>query len=126
MDLFTSLVLMAMIALVVLNVVAYQLYRHDKEAALAGARRIRESDLLVIALLGGSLGALLACRIWRHKTRKQPFRALLLSIAGLHLFAIYAVPTLLSGLAPRHPMIDKALAQPHRFDIAVELRGIGH
>ncbi|WP_242443406.1 DUF1294 domain-containing protein [Sphingobium sp. LB126] len=52
-------------------------FRQDKAAAIAGRRRIPEADLLGLALIGGSPGALLARHLFRHKTRKQPFSMLL-------------------------------------------------
>jgi len=40
-------------------------------------------DLLGLALIGGSPGALLARKLFRHKTRKEPFSTQLLAIIAL-------------------------------------------
>lgn len=61
---------------------------NDKQRAVHGARRIPERDLLQIALIGGSPGALLARRLFRHKTRKEPFSTYLLLIAVVQLGAM--------------------------------------
>lgn len=60
----------------VLSALAGVLYRADKTAAVKGSWRISESTLLVVALLGGWPGALVARHVLRHKTTKQPFRTL--------------------------------------------------
>jgi len=60
----------------------------DKQRAIAGARRIAEADLLGLALIGGSPGALLARRWFRHKTRKEPFSTRLLLIVALQAGAV--------------------------------------
>ena len=66
------------------NVVVYCVYWWDKQAAIEGARRVRESTLLWLAMAGGSLGALTAQQVLRHKTRKEPFRSILMTIGALH------------------------------------------
>ena len=56
--------------------VAFLAYRADKSAAEQGRWRTPESTLHTIDLLGGWPGALLARQVFRHKTTKQPFRAI--------------------------------------------------
>lgn len=72
----------------VLNITTFFLFWWDKRAAKQGDRRIRERTLLLFALMGGSLGAVTAQHMLRHKTRKQPFRGLLLAIVFLQLAAV--------------------------------------
>ncbi len=57
-----------------MNLIAFALYGIDKRRAKQGAWRISEYTLLLVALLGGSLGALLGMRYFRHKTRHRKFR----------------------------------------------------
>ena len=64
--------------LLLVNLVTMFRFWEDKRRALAGAWRVPESTLLGLAAIGGTPGALLACRLFRHKTRKQPFASLLL------------------------------------------------
>lgn len=56
--------------------VAYVMYGADKSAAAQGKWRTSESTLHTIALVGGWPGALIARRVFRHKTTKQPFRTI--------------------------------------------------
>jgi uncharacterized membrane protein YsdA (DUF1294 family) len=63
--------------LAVANLLAFACFGADKRAAVAGDRRIPERTLLGIAAVGGGLGAVAGQQIFRHKTRKKPFRSLL-------------------------------------------------
>lgn len=64
-------ILAACCALSLLTVIAYAV---DKVAARAGAWRISEASLHLLALAGGWPGAFVARHWLRHKTLKQPFR----------------------------------------------------
>lgn len=58
-----------------INVVAFHVFAWDKvEAASGRNRRTPERTLLALTAAGGTLGALAARWLFRHKTRKQPFR----------------------------------------------------
>ncbi len=67
-----------------LNLLVFSIYFMDKQAARRGRWRISERTLLILALIGGSLGALAAQQLLRHKTRKEPFRSILAAILILH------------------------------------------
>jgi len=75
-------------ALLLVNACTFVRFWQDKERAVAGERRIPESDLLGLALIGGSPGALLARSCFRHKTRKQPFSTYLYLILAVQIGAI--------------------------------------
>ena len=62
--------------LVAVNLVSFTLYGLDKLKAKKGLWRIRESTLLLIAALGGSVGALLGMEVFRHKTKHWQFKVL--------------------------------------------------
>jgi uncharacterized membrane protein YsdA (DUF1294 family) len=83
----TARVLWIWIYLALINAVTFAAFALDKAAAESSRRRTPERTLLLLAGIGGSLGALLAQQVLRHKTRKQPFRAILIAIAGFHIVA---------------------------------------
>jgi len=63
-------------AYLALSVVAFAIYGRDKAAAVNGGWRTPELTLHVISVAGGWPGALAGQRVFRHKTRKQPFRTI--------------------------------------------------
>jgi uncharacterized membrane protein YsdA (DUF1294 family) len=67
--------------LVMANLAAFAAFAYDKSRARAGKWRVRERDLLLLALLGGGAGALLGRGVFHHKTRKAGFSTALYAIA---------------------------------------------
>lgn len=67
--------------LAIMSVTAIILYRADKTKAQNGKWRIKEATLLGVSFFGGAIGALLAMKLFRHKTKHWYFWAV--NIAGL-------------------------------------------
>jgi len=84
------LILFATVYLGVLNLATFVIFGFDKAAAVDRRSRVPERVLLTLAALGGSLGALLARPVFRHKTRKQPFSAWLVLIVFVQVAAVVA------------------------------------
>ncbi|MFC3282639.1 DUF1294 domain-containing protein [Litchfieldella rifensis] len=63
-------------AYALLSVITFAMYGFDKAAAGRGHWRTAEATLQFAGLIGGWPGALVAQRLFRHKTRKQPFQAI--------------------------------------------------
>lgn len=59
--------------LVIINALGFLLMLLDKEKAKKGAWRIPERTLMLVAAVGGSLGALIGMRLFRHKTKHLKF-----------------------------------------------------
>lgn len=70
------------------------LYAIDKHRAVQARRRIRERTLLGVGLIGGWPGALLAQRLWRHKTAKRSFRGLFRASIAVNLLVLLACASL--------------------------------
>lgn len=63
-----------LIYLAVMNVVTFFLYGIDKLKAKHSSRRISEATLIWLSVFGGSIGALLGMKAWRHKTQHKKFK----------------------------------------------------
>ena len=74
--------------MIALNFATFIAFGIDKARAEDGARRISEATLLTLAVLGGTLGAYAGRRLFRHKTRKQPFGSQLFTIGVLQMLAL--------------------------------------
>ena len=59
--------------LAAVNLVTFAVYGIDKAKAKRGAWRVPEKTLFLLPLLGGSLGALLGMKVFRHKTKHWCF-----------------------------------------------------
>jgi uncharacterized membrane protein YsdA (DUF1294 family) len=65
---------LVIIYLVTINVATFFTYGIDKMKAKKNMWRISEPSLLLLAVLGGSIGALLGMKIWHHKTMHKKFK----------------------------------------------------
>ena len=68
----------------IISAATFTAYALDKSAARRGTWRTSESTLHVLSLAGGWPGALVAQNSLRHKSRKQPFRAIYWVTVGLN------------------------------------------
>ena len=71
--------------LLLLNALAFVLYGIDKLKARKDRWRIPERSLLLVALLGGSIGAWLGIKVWHHKTLHKKFSIGVPLIICLHI-----------------------------------------
>ena len=60
--------------LLAVNITSFLLYGIDKYKAKKGRWRISEATLLLMAVIGGSIGAWVGMRIWHHKTMHKKFK----------------------------------------------------
>ena len=60
--------------LLAINFVSFFLYGIDKYKAKKNQWRISEATLLMMAVIGGSIGAWAGMRLWHHKTMHKKFK----------------------------------------------------
>lgn len=70
MDNFTKYFI---IYLIIINIIAFLAMYVDKRKARYGKWRIPEQSLFILALIGGSIGAIAGMYTFRHKTKKMRF-----------------------------------------------------
>ena len=78
-------------SLIVLNIVTFLVYGIDKWKAKQGSWRISEATLLILAVIGGSIGALLGMKVWHHKTMHKKFKYGLPLILLVQIALIYLI-----------------------------------
>lgn len=70
--------------LLFMNLIAIFLMKKDKQFAKEDKRRIRESTLLMVALVGGAIGMYFAMYHYKHKTLHKKFTILVPVCILLH------------------------------------------
>ena len=56
-----------------INLLAFIMFCVDKRAAQNNGWRISEKALIIVSMLGGSVGSLVSMNMFRHKTKKMKF-----------------------------------------------------
>ena len=77
--------------LIVINILTFAVYGIDKWKAKQGSWRISEATLLMLAVIGGTIGALLGMQVWRHKTMHKKFKYGLPLILLAQIVLIYLI-----------------------------------
>ena len=75
--------------LIGINALTFIVYGVDKWRAVHNRWRIPEATLLGLAVIGGSVGALLGMKVWHHKTRHRKFVFGLPAILVIQLIIAY-------------------------------------
>lgn len=71
--LFSNNTILMIIFFILINLIAIILMKRDKQYAENGERRIKEATLLIVALVGGSIGMYYAMFKYKHKTLHNKF-----------------------------------------------------
>lgn len=90
-----ALVFVVLMHLAIIQVSTFVLYGWDKRKSQRGGWRVPEKTLHAFALSGGTLGAIVAQKTFKHKTRKRAFRSQFWLAVIVH-FAILFYAWLLS------------------------------
>lgn len=61
------------IYLIIINIITFLAMWLDKTKAKKGKWRISETTLLILGILGGSIGGMIGMYTFRHKTKKKRF-----------------------------------------------------
>ncbi len=59
--------------LLIINIITFITYGIDKYKSIKHKYRISEATLIILAILGGPLGALLGMILFHHKIKKKKF-----------------------------------------------------
>ena len=68
-----NIILYFILYLIIINLIAFIAMYLDKRKARYGKWRIPEQSLFILALIGGSIGAIIGMYTFRHKTKKLRF-----------------------------------------------------
>lgn len=79
------------IYLILINIVAFLAMFIDKKKAEKGKWRTKESTLLILAVIGGSIGAIIGMYVFHHKTQKPRFFIGIPIIIVLQILLIIAI-----------------------------------
>ena len=79
-----------------LNLLTFIIYGIDKLKAKNAKWRISEATLILLAVIGGSIGAWLGLQVWRHKTQHKKFYIGISVIIILQVVATIYVLTLIA------------------------------
>ena len=84
--------------LLLINVVTYAIYWLDKRAARRQGERVPEVVLLALGFGGGTLAAIAAQQIIRHKNRKRSFQLAFWAVTAVQIYLLISPPVMVLKL----------------------------
>ena len=93
---YKTLMLFIVYHLASINLVTIIAYGVDKRAAKKGTWRVSEAKLHTLELLGGWIGAFIAQKIFRHKTKKKSYQTTFWLMLAIQITVIYYVLSFLN------------------------------
>jgi uncharacterized membrane protein YsdA (DUF1294 family) len=96
LTLFQIQVIMGYLASI--NLITLIMFGMDKSRAKQGRARISEVNLFLLSFIGGVWGGILGMLMFRHKTRKLRFKAVMALILILHVAGFFLGLFYCSGL----------------------------
>ncbi len=85
---FTKFPLILPVYYLIINIISMSLFYVDKQRAVKHQWRISEFTLLLSAFMGGSFGAAVGMKIFRHKTKHPKFYILIPTFLIIHILII--------------------------------------
>lgn len=83
------------ILFIIVNLITFILFGIDKLLARINRKRISEKTLITLAIAGGSVGAIFAQKIFRHKIRTFPYILWIILVIQFMIFeAIWNYPSI--------------------------------
>ena len=70
----STIILVAVAVVVIMNIVSFALMGHDKRCARQGKWRVPEKLLFLVTACFGGLGGVLGMKVFHHKTQHWYFR----------------------------------------------------
>ena len=63
--------------LLIINIITFIIYGIDKYKSIKHKYRISEATLIILAIIGGTIGAFFGMIVFHHKTKKKKFTILI-------------------------------------------------
>ncbi len=77
--------------LIFINIFTFIIFGIDKYKAIKNKYRVKEKTLFILSIIGGFVGAILAMKIFRHKTLKPSFKYGIPIICIIELIIIFVI-----------------------------------
>ena len=79
------------IYILIINLITLIIFKIDKKRSIKHESRIKESTLIILSAIGGSIGAILGMNLFHHKTKKIKFKILIPLTLLIWIYIIFII-----------------------------------